>query len=297
MANSFQKRNDDVVRFPQWLKRPLSSSGKKSDIEKFVHCSGLHTVCIEAKCPNRGECYSKGTATFLIMGNVCTRNCNFCSVNHGSPAPLDPQEPFRVAEAVKNMGIRHVVVTSVTRDDLSDGGAAFFAQIISCIREDSPDVTVELLVPDFKGDPASIDKVISGKPDVFNHNIETVPSLYESIRPQAVYSRSLSVLNRASQAGLVTKSGIMVGLGETEDEVKMVMKDIFDAGCSILTIGQYLRPSRNQVPVKEFISPDQFENYRKAGIKTGFKYVFSGPFVRSSYKADEVSRKVLPKQG
>jgi lipoic acid synthetase len=278
-------------RFPEWLKRPLAFSGKQKTIEKHVHCEGLHTVCVEAKCPNRSECYSNGTATFLIMGNTCTRNCGFCGVNHGIPAKLDLQEPARISSAVKKLSIKHIVITSVTRDDLEDGGAAFFADTIKTIREDNPGTKIEVLVPDFQGCSEAIGRVISAAPDIFNHNVETVPSFYDKIRPQAIYKRSLAVLAQAAQSGIVTKSGIMVGLGEDESEVLGVMKDIYLTGCSILTIGQYLRPSKEQVQVKSFVSPEQFDYYKREGEKIGFAYVFAGPFVRSSYRASEVTFK------
>jgi len=282
-------------RFPEWLKRPLAFSGKQKTVEKHVHCEGLHTVCVEAKCPNRSECYSNGTATFLIMGNTCSRSCRFCSVNHGIPAKLDLEEPARISSAVKNLGIKHIVITSVTRDDLEDGGAAFFADTIKIIREDNPGTKIEVLVPDFQGSTEAIRKVISAAPDIFNHNIETVPGLYDKIRPQAVYNRSLAVLAQAARSGIVTKSGIMVGLGEDESEILAVMKDIYLTGCSILTIGQYLRPSKEQVEVKSFVSPEQFDYYRREGEKIGFAYVFAGPFVRSSYRAGEVTFKAAGK--
>lgn len=222
------------------------------------------------------------------MGTVCTRNCSFCNVEHGKPAPLDPDEPFKIVAAAKKLHLKHVVITSVTRDDLPDGGASFYASIVTLLRKELPEVTVELLIPDFGGKPEALESVLETKPDVLNHNMETVERLYPQIRSNAVYSRSLTLLKNASSYGLTTKSGIMVGLGEKQEEVLKTMEDLRAHGCSILTIGQYLRPSKNQVPVTEFIHPDQFAFYAEGGHKMGFKNVFSGPYVRSSYRAEEI---------
>jgi len=277
---------------PSWLKRKIAYSGKHNCIRHNIHAKGLHTVCIEAKCPNRGECYSRGVATFLIMGNVCTRNCSFCSVSHGTPSKLDPLEPDHIVEAVAELNLRHVVITSVTRDDLWDGGASVYALIVKKLKTSLPDVTTELLIPDFKGDETALDTVFSSRPDILNHNVETVPQLYPVIRPQASFQRSLGVLKRASDQGLTTKSGIMVGLGEKSEEVIQTMDALRRNGCSILTIGQYLQPSSNQIKVADFIHPDVFEKYSKTGKEMGFSEVFAGPYVRSSYRADQLWNKI-----
>jgi lipoic acid synthetase len=277
---------------PSWLKRKIAYSGKHNSIRNNIHAKGLHTVCLEAKCPNRSECYSRGVATFLIMGNVCTRNCSFCSVSHGTPQKLNPLEPDHIVEATIGLNLKHVVITSVTRDDLFDGGASVYALIVKRLRDSLPDITIELLIPDFKGDPTALDTVFNSRPDVLNHNVETVPQLYPVIRPQASFQRSLEVLKRASEKGLITKSGIMVGLGEKYDEVIQTMDALRRNGCSILTIGQYLQPSANQIKVSEFVHPEVFEKYSIAGKEMGFSEIFAGPYVRSSYRADELWDKV-----
>lgn len=281
------------AKFPYWLKRPIAHSGKHKSIEQIIHSSGLHTVCVEAKCPNRSECYSKGTATFLIMGNTCTRHCSFCSVNHGVPESIDPAEPQKVLDAIKTLKLRHVVITSVTRDDLYDGGASVYTEIITLVRQALPEITIEILIPDLKGNLQALERIISVKPDIFNHNIETVPRLYPLIRPQALYQRSLYVLEMAAKGGLNVKSGLMVGLGETVTEVLQVMKDMYAIGCRIITIGQYLQPSDYQTQVKEFITPDQFSSYEKIGYEIGFSSVFAGPFIRSSYMAEKIFKEIL----
>jgi lipoic acid synthetase len=278
---------------PSWLKRPITCGGEKNNVETQCARHDLHTVCIEAKCPNRGECFGRGTATFLILGTVCSRKCAFCGVSHGTPAPLDFEEPERVCEAVKNMGLRHVVITSVTRDDLPDGGAGHFACTVTMLKKNIPGIVVEILVPDFKGKELSLETVLQSKPDILNHNIETVPRLYPVVRPQALFSRSIHLLAKAacSDVQLETKSGLMVGLGETFEEVIQTMRDLRGAKCSLLTIGQYLRPSENQVPVHAFILPEEFKRYESIGYNLGFSKVFAGPFVRSSYRAEEMVRK------
>lgn len=288
MSCNNSSANKKNPQFPAWLKRPIAFSGKQKNIHENIHAFGLHTVCVEAKCPNRSECYSKGTATFLILGDTCTRFCSFCSVNHGIPESLDTAEPLKILNAVKTLNLKHVVITSVTRDDLLDGGASIYIETIARLKQSIPHVTVEVLVPDFKGERTVITSVIEAKPDIFNHNIETVPRLYSKIRPQAEYRRSLEVLSIAAENGLTAKSGIMVGLGESPDEVMQVMRDLHSTGCKILTIGQYLQPSKRQTEVKEFISPDQFKAYEKYGYKLGFLSVFAGPFVRSSYMAEKI---------
>jgi len=252
--------------------------------------SRLHTVCEEARCPNQGECWTRGTATFMLLGETCTRSCGFCAVATGRPAPPDPEEPQHVAEASRRLGLTFVVVTSVARDDLKDGGASHFAATVRAIREQNPEARVEVLVPDFKGDPDSIRLVVESGPAVFNHNLETVERLTKRVRIQARYSRSLDVLRIAKAQGQpVTKTGIMLGLGETEAEVLALVRDARAAGCDILTIGQYLQPTKQHLPVAEFVHPDRFKAFEAAAYALGFTSVFSGPLVRSSYHAEAVA--------
>jgi lipoyl synthase len=249
---------------------------------------GLHTVCEEARCPNIGECWNRGTATFMILGDVCTRACGFCAVKTGLPRlPPDPREPERVAEAVARMGLRHAVITSVNRDDQRDGGAGVFAECIRRIRERIPGCTVEVLIPDFKGDAAALRTVIEAAPDILNHNTETVPRLYRHVRPGARFERSLELLARAKAAGLVTKSGIMVGLGEEPDEVRETVRRIREAGTDILTVGQYLRPSAGHLPIVRYYAPAEFDEIKRYAVGLGYRHVESGPLVRSSYHAEE----------
>ncbi|MGB7569948.1 MAG: lipoyl synthase [Chitinivibrionales bacterium] len=287
---------DNVQRrrpMPIWLKRPIACGGGKSDVETQCARHGLHTVCVEAKCPNRGECFGRKAATFLILGTVCSRNCAFCGVDHGAPGPVDCDEPEGICKAVKNMKLRHVVITSVTRDDLPDGGATHFARTVTMLKRNIPGISVEILVPDFNGNGLALEIILESGPDVFNHNIETVPRLYPVVRPQALYTRSLDILAKASRSvvQLTTKSGLMVGLGETREEVVGALHDLRQAGCSLVTIGQYLRPSESQVPVHAFITPEEFKRYESIGYNLGFSKVFAGPFVRSSYRADEMIHK------
>lgn len=260
------------------------------EVKAVLRRHGLNTVCEEARCPNQGRCFSKSTATFLILGDNCTRSCGFCAVSHDLPDPVDSDEPLRIAEAVRDLGLHYVVVTSVTRDDLPDGGAGQFARAVRCINETIPGVRVEILVPDFRGDRAALSKVIESRPDVFNHNVETVPRLYPTVRPEADYNRSLGVLAAAKEMnpGIPTKSGIMLGLGEEFDEVVAVLGDLRDVGCSLLTIGQYLRPRVTNLPVKEYVNPEMFDQYRMLAIDMGFEKVASGPLVRSSMDAEEM---------
>ena len=278
-------------KFPPWIKKRLPASGKTDAIREILDRHGLNTVCGSAHCPNTGECFAQGTATFMIMGDVCTRACRFCAVRGGTPSALDESEPQRVAAAAKEMGLRHVVVTSVTRDDLEDGGASNFADVIASLRRSIPAASVEVLVPDFGGREESVRTVVEARPDVFNHNVETVAPLYEKVRPGADYAVSLEILRAAKRLGrdeMMTKSGLMVGLGERREEVEAAMRDIHDTGCDILTIGQYLSPSSGHLPVVEFIEPAEFDSYRDVGLRMGFRAVASGPFVRSSYNALEV---------
>ncbi len=266
-----------------WLKAKAPQGEKVEALFSLVESLKLHTVCQEALCPNIAECWGRGTATFMILGDICTRNCRFCSVKAGKPLPPDPKEPERVAEAARKLGLNHVVITSVTRDDLPDGGADQFVETIKAIRKLLPMAKVEVLIPDFAGSLKALGKVLEAKPDILNHNVETVPRLYPLVRPKADYRRSLGILSLAAQAGLTTKSGLMLGLGETREEVLEVMVDLRRAGCQILTIGQYLQPTSKQLPVAEYIHPLEFEWYSKVGKEMGFKSVIAGPLVRSSY--------------
>jgi len=275
-------------RKPAWIRKRLIPSQKAHALKKRLRQTGLHTVCESASCPNINECFSLPTATFLLLGNRCTRRCGFCGVHKGAPQPVDREEPLRIAELVAELGLRHVVITSVTRDDLPDGGASHFAKTIALIRERTT-ATIEILTPDFF--PQS-----PLQPDIFNHNIETVPRLYPLIRPFADYGRSLALLRKtkAGNRDLVTKSGMMLGLGETHGEVLDTLQDLRDAECDVVTLGQYLQPSPRQRPVVAYISPERFEEYRIAGETMGFRRVIAGPLVRSSYRAGEVLR---PRQG
>ena len=275
---------------PPWLKRRIPSGATYQEIRGLIQETHLHTVCQEACCPNLGECFSQGTATFLILGDRCTRNCRFCAVAHGPKDPPDPTEPLRVAEAIGHMKLRYAVVTSVTRDDLPDGGASIFAEAIRRIREKRPETKVEVLIPDFCGDHQSLKTVLAARPDVLNHNVETVPRLYASVRPQAVYQRSIDLLKNAHRLdpSIPAKSGLMLGLGERPEEVEQVLNDLLEAGCRILTLGQYLQPSADHLPVERFVTPEEFEELRKKALEMGFREVASGPFVRSSYHAQEL---------
>jgi len=279
---------------PPWLKRRIPSGATYQEIRRLLQTTHLHTVCQEACCPNLGECFSQGTATFLILGDRCTRHCRFCAVAHGPVGPPDPEEPSRVAEAVHTMKLRYVVVTSVTRDDLPDGGASLFAETIQEIREKRPETRVEVLIPDFRGDLQALKTVLEARPDVLNHNVETIPRLYASVRPEAVYQRSIDLLKNAHQMdpSVLTKSGLMLGLGERPEEVQQVLKNLLVAGCRILTLGQYLQPSAEHLPVERFLPPEEFEEWRKKALEMGFREVASGPFVRSSYHAQEAYQSI-----
>lgn len=272
---------------PPWLKRRLPPGPAYEQVRGLLADSRLHTVCQEAGCPNRWECFSKQTATFLILGNRCTRNCRFCAVNHGPPRPPDPGEPRRIADAARQMNLDYAVITSVTRDDLEDGGAGLFADTIETLRKQIPGIRVEVLTPDFRGDFNAVSRVVSARPDVFNHNIETVPRLYPAARPQADYHASLNVLKAAKQIDpeIITKSGIMVGLGEEEQELAEVFGNLLAAGCNILTIGQYLQPARENFAVRRFVAPEEFREMKDRALAMGFDAVEAGPFVRSSFRA------------
>ncbi|HBF39407.1 MAG TPA: lipoyl synthase [Firmicutes bacterium] len=276
-------------RKPAWLKIRLQSGEGKVKVEALLKRLSLHTVCEEAKCPNLMECFNRRTATFMILGRFCTRNCTFCKVEKGIPSKVDQAEPAHIAEAVKQLQLQHVVITSVTRDDLSDGGASQFDAVIKAIRDNTLDVVIEVLIPDFQGDWKALKTVIAAQPKVINHNLETVPRLYPMVRPLAEYRRSLELLRNVKRIDpdMITKSGIMVGLGERQNEVLATLRDLRSVHCDILTIGQYLAPSREHHPVSEYIHPNIFERYRKIGIELGFRYITSGPLIRSSYHADE----------
>jgi len=286
------EHGNTTKRLPSWLRRPLATPGQATAVEGLLGELKLHTVCQEAKCPNRGECFSSGTATFLIMGDACTRGCRFCAVETRVPGPLDPGEPARVAEAAQRLELTHVVVTTVTRDDIPDGGAAHFVAVIEALREAVPEATVEVLTSDFAGRMESVDTVATARPDVFNHNLETVPRLYADVRPGADYRRSLDVLARVkvTSPDVPTKSGLMLGLGETRDEVVAVLRDLRSVGCGMLTLGQYLRPSAKHLPVTEFVEPAVFAELAREAYSLGFSAVASAPFVRSSYHAGEMVR-------
>jgi lipoic acid synthetase len=278
-----------VERRPEWLKVRLPNGPNFRDLVEIMRTQALHTVCEEARCPNIGDCWERRTATFLILGNVCTRHCAYCAIAHGLPTELDVQEPERIAAAVAAMGLRHVVITSVDRDDLKDGGAALFARTIRLLREQRPACSVEVLIPDFKGDAEALRTVLDAGPDILNHNIETVPRLFRAVRHGGNYRRSLELLARAKAWGSrwLTKSGMMVGLGEDGDEVRQTMRDLRAVGCDILTIGQYLSPGKDYAPISRYYHPDEFTALKREGLGLGFRHVESGPLVRSSYHADE----------
>ncbi len=265
------------------------------EVKKILRTLNLHTVCEEASCPNIGDCFSRKTATFMIMGDTCTRNCPYCDVSHGRPKPLDNNEPKHLAEAVKKLGLRHVVITSVNRDDLSDGGASHFADVIKAIRDSRPECSIEVLIPDFQGDERALKTVVDAKPDVINHNIETVPSLYPKVRHRGNYQLSLNVIKNIKEfdSSIFSKSGIMVGLGEEMEEIFEVMEDLVNVNCEIFTVGQYLQPSKNHIRVQKYYSPEEFKKLEVEGYKRGFKEVYSGILVRSSFHADEVFDKVI----
>ncbi len=277
-------------RLPDWLRKSLSPGKQAASTDALLADMGLNTICESGRCPNRNECYSQRTATFMVMGDVCTRSCGFCSVTTGRPAALDADEPRRVAEAAARLGLRHVVVTSVNRDDLPDEGAPHFVAVIRELRKALPGSTIEILTPDFKRTQAvAVEAILKDEPEVFNHNVETVPRLYKTIRPQAIYETSLQIFReiRKRSERSVTKSGLMVGLGETREEILTVMRDLRAAGCDMLTIGQYLKSAGTGAPMKEFVSPATFAEYREAGRQMGYTWVESGPFVRSSFHAKE----------
>lgn len=276
----------DFRRKPDWLKIKLPRGFKTSQVVGLLNEKHLHTICSSGMCPNRGECWGNGTATFMIGGNICTRSCKFCNVATGRPLPLDPKEIDDIVTSVKELKLRHIVITSVDRDDLEDCGASHWAVMIRALREQCPGVTMEVLIPDFKGRHELIDMVIAERPDIISHNMETVRRLTPEVRCFATYDRSLDVIRHISESGIRSKSGIMLGLGETEEEILQTMDDLRAVGCEVMTIGQYLQPTKEHYPLQEYIHPDTFEKYRLIGIEKGFRHIESAPMVRSSYHAE-----------
>lgn len=298
MINTHQRKYKEIVerakvplgKRPDWLKVKIPSGENFSNVLNIIKNSRLHTVCEEARCPNIAECWNNCTATFMILGEICTRSCGFCAVKTGLPQMLDKNEPKRVANAVKSLGLRHCVITSVNRDELFDGGASIFSETVRLIRVHSPDCTIEILIPDFKGEEHAFEIIMKNPPDILNHNVETVPRLYDVVRPQAKYRRSLNLIKWFKEKGLKTKSGLMVGIGETNDEVIDVLKDLYEFGCDIVTIGQYLQPTKEHLPIDRFVTLEEFEYYKKEGYKVGLRTIESAPLVRSSYHADKHAR-------
>lgn len=275
------------LRKPEWLRVKLPTGKAYTEVRKIVSEHKLHTICESGNCPNMGECWGAGTATFMILGNICTRSCGFCAVATGRPLPPDPEEPYRVARSVQLMKVKHCVITSVDRDELPDGGSIIWAETIRAIRELSPGTTLETLIPDFKGNADQVNRIIEVHPEIVSHNMETVERLTRKVRIQAKYHRSLQVLKQLSAGGMRTKSGIMLGLGETHNEIVQTLEDLLQAGVSIITLGQYLQPTPKHLPVAEFIHPDTFASLKELGLAMGFRYVESGPLVRSSYHAEK----------
>lgn len=276
-------------RLPDYLKRPIIDTDKTRTVRRILKSKCLNTVCENARCPNKNECYTKNTATFLIMGNNCTRNCRYCNITCSKPEPLDGNEPLHIAEAVKDLGLKYAVITSVTRDDLPDGGAEHFANCIYEIRKISPDIKIEILTPDFKGNKNSLDTIIKAHPDVFNHNIETVRKIFRTARPQGNYDCSLDVLKYVKDnSNIITKSGLMIGLGETFEDIEETLVDLKSSGCDIVTIGQYIQPSKAHLEVSKYYTPDEYEKLKAIAEQLGIKHYQIGPLVRSSYRASEL---------
>lgn len=284
------EKNIELGKRPEWLKVKLPTGKNYKDVFNLMRDSKLNTVCEEAKCPNLGECWNARTATFMILGDTCTRSCGFCNIKVGMPNELDLDEPRRVAESVEQLNLRHVVITSVNRDELQDGGASIFSETIKLIREKMPECTIEILIPDFKGEEDAFNIIMQNPPTILNHNLETVKHLYHAVRPQAKYERSLQLIKWFKDKGLRTKSGIMVGIGETYEQVIELMHDLRNFGCDILTIGQYLQPTKNHLPVQRYVTLEEFAKYKEEGLKMGFLAVESAPLVRSSYHADKHAR-------
>jgi len=286
-AEEIEKERPQLGKRPDWLKVRLPTGRNYKDVYELMRKSKLNTVCEEAKCPNLAECWNNRTATFMILGDTCTRSCGFCNVKVGMPNELDLDEPRRVADSVVKLNLKHVVITSVDRDELKDGGSSIFAETVRLIREKLPDTTIEILIPDFKGETASFEIILNNPPDILNHNLETVKRLYHGVRPQAKYERSLDLIRWFKDHGLRTKSGIMVGIGETKEEVFELIGDLRNHGCDILTIGQYLQPTKVHLPVHRYVTLEEFKEYKDFGLTAGFKAVESSPLVRSSYHADK----------
>jgi lipoic acid synthetase len=282
------------ARKPAWLRAKIPGGPIYQETTKIVHEHKLHTVCESAQCPNLGECWSRKTATIMILGNICTRSCGFCAVQTGRPTELDRDEPRRVAEAIRLMGLKHAVITSVARDELLDGGASIWAETIRAVREENPQTAIEVLIPDFKGRWQDLETVLAANPDILNHNVETVPRLHKQVRPQAKYERSLEMLRRAKEAGFVTKSGLMLGIGERDDEIAATLRDMAADKLDILTLGQYLRPSAQHLPLYRWVTPEEFAHWKQFSLDLGYRVVESGPLVRSSYHADEQSDALVP---
>ncbi len=281
--------SENETRRPHWLKVDLTGMGAFYTVKQLVNGQNLHTVCQSARCPNIGECWARKTATFMILGDRCSRNCTFCAISHAAPEAVDADEPRRVGEAVKSLALRYAVITSVTRDDLPDGGAVHFAQTIAAIRSSSPGCRVEVLIPDFAGSPQALLTLLEAAPDVLNHNLETVEELYPRVRPQADYHRSLKLLENARRYGAITKSGLMLGVGESREQLLKTLTDLRSIDCQIVTLGQYLPPSRHHLPVVRFVEPGEFDELRRIGLAMGFPHIESGPLVRSSYHAEQAA--------
>ncbi|OFX20982.1 MAG: lipoyl synthase [Bacteroidetes bacterium GWA2_31_9b] len=279
-------KKQNTRRLPRWMKMQMPKGESYSKVKNIVAQHKLHTICTSGNCPNIGDCWNRGTATFMILGDICTRSCKFCGVKTGKPLPPDLEEPKRVAESVRLMNIKHCVLTSVDRDDLDDGGSAFWAETIRTMKNVNPETTIEALIPDFDGVKDLISKVCDAKPEVISHNLETVERLTSQIRTRAKYRRSLEVIKHIAESGVVAKSGIMLGLGETEEEILQTMDDLIEVGCKVFTLGQYLAPTLEHIQVMEYITPEKFEEYRIIGLKKGFRFVESSPLVRSSYHAE-----------
>lgn len=288
-----EKIPNHLGKRPGWLKVKLPTGDNYTDVRNLMRKQKLHTVCEEARCPNMAECWNARTATFMILGDTCTRSCGFCNIKVGLPTELDVNEPRRVADSVKELNLRHVVITSVNRDELQDGGASIFSECVKLIKAETSDTTIEILIPDFRGVEEAFEIIMQNPPDILNHNLETVPRLYKVVRPQAKYERSLHLIKWFKAKGLKTKSGIMVGIGERPEEVLNLMDDLVYHGCDILTIGQYLQPTKNHLPVDRFVTLEEFKTYKKEGLKKGFKIVESSPLVRSSYHADRHARAIF----
>jgi lipoic acid synthetase len=284
-----------MLKKPRWLRAKLPAGPEYHAVNELVETNKLHTVCKSAQCPNMGECWKRGTATLMILGNVCTRSCGFCAIQTGRPTELDIGEPARVADAVAKMGLKHAVITSVARDDLKDGGASVWAATVRAIRHRNPNTAVEVLIPDFQGRNHHLDIVLEAKPDILNHNVETVERLQRPVRKTASYQQSLNVLRHAKSKGFTTKSGIMLGLGETKEEIETCLKDMRDAGIDIITIGQYLQPTQKHLPLERWVTPEEFEHWKSFGLEIGFGVVESAPLVRSSYHAEEQSDRYAPR--